>query len=146
MPEPDPNPVALSLPWGGDLQLTNNGSIAWCSGIEKVRQRIIRRFFTGPEQNQRGVGYIGPDYLFHPDYGQGAIRMVGQPMSDAVAAQLQTKARNAVLVDQGVDTSKAPKVDLYATPSGEVWIKIEVHLIDGTREYLNFATGVKFYS
>lgn len=135
---PDPNPVSLSLPWAGDLILTNNGSVTFCSGVEKLRQRIIRRFFTVPEENIQGVGYVPPDYIFDANYGIGAKRLVGQKTNNALAAVLKSKINAAVLVDEGVDTTQLPVVKLFASSSGQIWASVEVALLDATRVYINF--------
>src|SRR5215469_15934874 len=104
--QPDPNPIALSLPWGGDLQLTNNGSVRFVSGIEKIRQRIIRRYFTCPEERLADGQYIPADYIFAPNYGIGATRLVGELIDDTLAAALTQKIKAAVLIDEGVDTTQ----------------------------------------
>lgn len=140
---PDPNPVCLSLPYGGDLQLTPNGSLVFVSGVERIRQRIIRRFFTCPEENLIGVGYIPADYIFDPNYGIGAVRLVGEPTSTDEALKLKQKVKKAVLVDEGVDTNQDPLITLFAAPNGEIWASVTVYLLDGTQTNLIFPSGNK---
>lgn len=135
---PDPNPVALSLPWGGDLQLTNNGSIAFVSGVARIQQRIIRRFFTCPAETLSDGTYVPADDIFAPDYGLGASRLVGEPIDNALAAALTQRLKNAVLIDEGVDTTQDPTITLYASPDGTVWASVTVYLLDSTQTSFNF--------
>lgn len=136
--QPDPNPVELSLPWGKDLELTPDGDLFFVSGVEKVRQRIIRRFFTCSERTLADGDYVGPDYLFDKDYGIGATRLVGEPISAALAQALEARIKDAVLVDESVNSNQDPEVKLYAAPNGQVWVSVKVVLTDGTTDYLNF--------
>lgn len=135
---PDPNPIALFLPWGGDFQLTNNGSLAMVSGVEKVRQRIIRRFFTCPAETLANGAYVPADYIFDPNYGLGATRMVGEPIATTLAATLTQKLKNAILIDEGVDTTQDPAISLYAAPNGEIWADVTVYLADSSPTSWNF--------
>jgi len=139
--QPDPNPVNLSLPWGNDLVLTSNGSLQFVSGVERVKQRIIRRFFTCPSETLDDGSFVLADYLFDLSYGIGAARLVGEKISNKLAGQLQQKIRAAVLVDEGVDTTQTPQVQLFAAPSGEVWEEVQVFLLDGTPTSFNFQVG-----
>jgi hypothetical protein len=135
---PDPNPVALSLPWGEDLQLTNNGSLVFVSGVEKVEQRIIRRFFTCPAETLADGTYVPADLIFDPNYGIGASRLVGEPIDDSLASVLQQKIMNAVLIDESVDSTQDPTVQLFAAQNGTVWANVTVYLLDGTQTSFNF--------
>jgi hypothetical protein len=135
----DPNLLALSLPWGADFQLTNNGSLVFVSGIEKIRQRIIRRFFTAPAETLADGTYVPADYIFAPDYGIGANRLIGEPIDDNLAAILTKKIKAATLVDEGVDTTQNPTITLYAAQSGAVWASVTVYLLDGTQTSFSFA-------
>ncbi len=51
---------------GGDLSRSPTGSLSPVEGIERGKQRILRRLITNPG-----------DYLFHPEYGAGLGRYVG---------------------------------------------------------------------
>ena len=137
---PDPNPINLSLPWAGDLQLTNNGSLAFVSGIERVRQRIVRRYFTCPAEVLAGGIFVASDYMFDPNYGLGATRLVGQQISPEKAALVTTKIKNAVLIDEGVDTTNDPLIKLYAALDGTIYANVTVYLPYSQQLVLNFNT------
>ena len=138
---PDPNPVNLSLPWNGDLELTSNGSLVFVSGVERVEQRIIRRFFTCPSETLDDGTFVLADYLFDQSYGLGAARLVGEKISNKLAGQLTQKIRASVMVDEGVDTTKEPEINLFAAPTGEVFAKVKVYLLDSTPTNFNFVVG-----
>lgn len=136
--EPDPNAFALSLPWAQDLRLDNNGSLIFVSGPEKIREEIIRFFFTGALGVNSAGEYQAPEYLMHPDYGLGAGRLVGDKPTPEVAAKLKRLVRNAVKVSEGVDITKEPEIELFVAPGGTIWIKAQVFLLDNTTLQLNF--------
>lgn len=136
--QPDPNPVCVSLPWGDDFELTTNGSIAFVNGVERVRQRIIRRYFTCPAETLADGSFVTADYLFDQAYGLGAARLVGEPIGDQLAGKLLQKIRAAVLIDEGVDTAKDPVIQLFAAPTGQVWASVKVFLLDGQPTTFNF--------
>jgi phage baseplate assembly protein W len=53
--------------WGGDLATSPTGDLAPVDGLDRGRQRILRRLLT----NQG-------DYLWHPEYGAGLGARIGQ--------------------------------------------------------------------
>lgn len=57
---------------GDDLSLSPTGSLSPIEGIERGKQRILRRLVTNP-----GGPNASPDYIFHPEYGAGLGRYVG---------------------------------------------------------------------
>jgi hypothetical protein len=136
---PDPNPISVSLPWGQDLIVTPDGSIEFCTGDQKIQQRIIRRYYTCPAEKLEGEPPIVGDYLMDQTYGLGASRLIGQPISPKLAAKLTQKINAAVLVDESVDTTQPPDITLYATPgSNTVWAKVLVYLLNNTTIELTF--------
>lgn len=62
--------------WGGDLSLSPTGDLATVTGPAHSQQRIIRRLCTN---GQDAIGQAVGEYLFHPKYGAGLPRYVGQP-------------------------------------------------------------------
>ena len=62
--------------WGGDLSLSSTGDLASAGGAPRGEQRIIRRLCSnGADALNQPVG----EYVFHPNYGGGFPRLVGQP-------------------------------------------------------------------
>jgi hypothetical protein len=135
---PDPNPIIASMPWGGDFILTDNGSIEFVSGVEKFRQRVIRRFFTNPAERLADGTYIPADYIFDTEYGLGATRLIGEPQSDEIASQFRQKVRAAVLIDQSVNSTREPEIQLFAAPSGEVWVRVKAFLLNASEVVISF--------
>lgn len=136
----DPNPIAFSLPFGTDFELSENGSLKMVSGVEKFRQRVIRRYFTNPAERISTGEFIPSDYLFDPEYGLGATRLVGEPTTDDAAARFRRKLRQAIFSDEGtyVDTSVEPEITLFSTPAGAVWARAKVYLLNTSPIHLDF--------
>lgn len=133
---PDPNPYTASLTYGGDFELTPSGSLVMVTGVEKFRQRVIRRFFTNPSMVQNDGTYLSPDYLFDTDYGMGAARLVGEKVSDDIAAQFKQKLRAAIMIDEGVDVSREPMIKVFQNDKGAVWAEATAYLIqDGAQTF-----------
>jgi hypothetical protein len=90
--------------WGGDLALSPTGDLATASGAMRGEQRIIRRLCTN---GQDAIGQKVGEYLFHPDYGAGLPRYVGQP---GVAARAEGVSREQMLNEEAVVQSPPPAV------------------------------------
>lgn len=121
----------LSLPWGGDLELTDNGSLRFISGIEEMQQRIIRAYFTSPEQTLADGTFVAADYIFAPDYGIGAGQLIGQPNSQNLQDVMVTKIKNAILSDPNVDTTKDPIIQLYSYKD-QIWANVTAYVLNGS--------------
>lgn len=127
---PDPNPVNASLPWGTDFRLTANGSIAFVSGDERLKERIIRRAFSNPEETLQDGTFVPADYIFDKKYGLGASRAVGQVNKPSFLSTMEARIRKAIMVDEGVDTSKPPVIRFFQQGSA-FFAKVRVFTIDG---------------
>ncbi len=98
------DPVEIAHDWGGDLQLSTTGDLGAVSLVERSKQRVIRRLMTNPG-----------DYIFHPDYGAGLGRLVGQNVDLAKATALIT---GQMLLEDSVSQSPAPTVKVTSIPQG----------------------------
>ena len=55
------NSFDFFLEWGQDLVLSSTGTIQTATGLDRVRQRIIRRFLTNGSQVLPNGNYTPPD-------------------------------------------------------------------------------------
>jgi hypothetical protein len=88
---------------GGDLSLSPTGSISPVEGIERGKQRVLRRLITNPG-----------DYLFHPEYGAGLGRYVGSLMN---IPEIIALIRGQILLEECVAKKPAPVISV--SPSNE---------------------------
>lgn len=88
---------------GSDLSTSPTGDLSTVSGIERGKQRILRRLLTNPG-----------DYLFEPDYGAGLGRYVGASVNTTeIVALIEGQLRLEACVAQ----SPAPVVSVQRTNS-----------------------------
>ncbi|AYM76893.1 phage tail protein [Janthinobacterium agaricidamnosum] len=64
--------------FGGDLSQSSTGDLLKIDGTGEGVQRVLRRLLTNPALiDADGTTLIPGDYIFHPDYGAGLPRMIG---------------------------------------------------------------------
>jgi hypothetical protein len=85
---------------GGDLSLSPTGDLSTVSGMERGKQRILRRLITNPG-----------DYLFHPEYGAGLGRYVGALVNIPEVIAL---IRGQILQEDCVARTLAPVIRVSA--------------------------------
>jgi hypothetical protein len=83
---------------GGDLSLSPTGSLSTVEGIERGKQRILRRLITNPG-----------DYLFHPEYGAGLGRYVGALTN---IPEIIALIRGQILLEDCVAKKPAPVISV----------------------------------
>ncbi|MDQ0124712.1 hypothetical protein J2W17_003666 [Pseudomonas lini] len=88
---------------GGDLALSPTGSLSPVEGLDRGKQRILRRLITNPG-----------DYLFHPEYGAGLGRYVGALTN---IPEIISLIRGQILLEDCVSKKLAPVISV--TPSNE---------------------------
>ncbi len=88
---------------GDDLSLSPTGSLSPVEGIERGKQRILRRLITNPG-----------DYLFHTNYGAGLGRYVGALTN---VPEIISLIRGQILLEDCV--AKKPKPVISVTPSND---------------------------
>jgi phage baseplate assembly protein W len=94
----------LAQDWGGDLSASPTGDLAVVSGVDRSKQRVLRRLLTNPG-----------DYLFHPTYGAGLPRYVGQLVD---VAKVRALIRGQMLLEDSVASDPEPQVEVSAIPNG----------------------------
>lgn len=90
--------------WDVDLRLSPSGDLGRVSGLERSKQRVLRRLLTNPG-----------DYIWHPEYGAGLPRKVGSTLD---VAKLTALIRGQMLLEVSVARSPAPTVSVQAIPNG----------------------------
>ncbi|WP_248769055.1 phage tail protein [Pseudomonas sp. MWU12-2345] len=88
---------------GGDLSSSPTGDLSTVEGLDRGKQRVLRRLITNPG-----------DYLFHPDYGAGLGRYVGALMNVPETISL---IRSQILLEDCV--SRSPKPVISVLPSND---------------------------
>jgi len=121
--------TTLFLEWNDDLKVTPSGSLQLAIGWDEVRQRIIRRVITSAAQEIPDGTLTLPDYIFHPDYGIGLGKLVGQNFNDELLRRLEGKITQGILLDSAVETSQPPSITFYRTTPDTLLINASVNVI-----------------
>lgn len=109
---------------GSDLDVTAAGDLRPVSGSERAKQRILRRLLTSPGE-----------YLFHPEYGAGLGKKVGETVNPG---EWKALIRGQMLLEEAVAPAPPPTVKLSLTEGG---VSVSVAYTDataGTTEILSF--------
>jgi hypothetical protein len=99
---------------GDDLMPANTGDLQPAGGVLRGQQRVLRRLLTNPG-----------DYIFHPDYGAGLPKWVGQPLD---IAKMTALIRGQILLEDAVSKTPAPVIAVTPVPvsgGGGVFVRIQ---------------------
>lgn len=96
---------------GSDLLIANNGDVESVVNPDEGQQRVLRRLYTNPG-----------DYFWHPEYGAGLPRFIGQP---EVSGQIIGTIRTQMNLEQAVQQIPPPKVSVTLMNNGEVIANIQ---------------------
>lgn len=88
---------------GGDLSSSPTGDLSAVSGLERGKQRVLRRLITNPG-----------DYIFDTTYGAGLGQYVGALMN---VPEIISLIRSQILLEDCV--SKSPKPVISVSPSND---------------------------
>ena len=100
----------LNLSCGADLSAGPTGDLALASGPALGAQRVLRRLLTNPG-----------DYVWHPEYGAGLARFVGQPAS---AGAVRAAIRAQIFQEPCVARRPEPVIDVRADRTGTLSVSI----------------------
>lgn len=87
--------------FGNDLSLSNQGTIELSDGQELAEQSIIRRLLTNPGT-----------YFWHPEYGAGIGRFVGEALSTGNFDYIKNLITSQILLEGTVAQSPRPQITL----------------------------------
>ncbi len=96
--------TGVSHYYGGDVALGPTGDLGRVNGLERSKQRVLRRLLTNPG-----------DYIFHPTYGAGLGRYVGKVVDVAAIAVL---IRGQMALERSVSQSPPPTIKASLIPNG----------------------------
>ncbi len=100
----------LESGWTGDLAATVTGDLLTVSLPALGTERVIRRLLTNPGA-----------YIWHPDYGAGLARFVGQPID---TASIQALIRSQMLLEPAVAVLPEPVVVVQSDPGGTLFVQV----------------------
>ncbi|MEB0133523.1 phage tail protein [Pseudomonas sp. CCI2.4] len=83
---------------GGDLSLSPTGGLSPVFGLDRGKQRVLRRLITNPG-----------DYLFHTEYGAGLGQYVGALMN---IPQIIALIRGQILLEDCVAATPKPAISV----------------------------------
>ena len=96
--------------WAGDVSSSTTGDLATVDGPALGTQRVLRRLLTNPG-----------DYIWHPEYGAGLARFVGEP---ADPAGVQALIRSQMLLEAAVAREPEPVILVQSDPGGTLSVQI----------------------
>jgi len=109
---------------GGDLDASSTGDLRPASGSEYEKQRILRRLMTN-----------SGDYLFHPEYGAGLGKKIGEPVR---AGEWKALISGQMLLENSVASHPPPVVKLALIESGVSVSLVYTNATTGAPEMLHF--------
>jgi hypothetical protein len=115
----------LSHYFGNDIAASPTGDLAPIDGVERGKQRILRRLLTNPG-----------DYVWNPTYGAGLPQYIGQPLD---SAKIQALILGQMRLEACVAQSPAPDVSVQAIPQG---LSVSISYLDAsskTTQLLSFS-------
>lgn len=118
----------LSHEFGADLGVGAGGDLALAEGPALGRQRVLRRLLTSPG-----------DYIWHPEYGAGLGRFVGQPVA---AARIRAVVLSQIFREAAVARSPEPAVEVRDEGDGRVFVSIRYADAEtGAAQVIGFPLG-----
>ena len=100
----------LHLDWAGDLASSETGDIAVVGRPKLGTERVLRRLLTNPGA-----------YIWHPTYGAGLARFVGQPVD---VAGIEALIRSQMRLESAVARDPEPVVQVSADPAGSLFVQV----------------------
>ena len=92
--------------FGNDIVTSPTGDLQVVDGITKGQQRILRRLLTNPG-----------DYIFHPKYGAGLPRYIGQALTTSKYQEIKGVILSQIYLEQCVSRNPTPIINLRAQQS-----------------------------
>lgn len=109
---------------GGDISKSPTGDLRPVTGSERGTQRILRRLMTNPDE-----------YIFHPEYGAGLGRKIGQTVNKN---EWEALIRGQMLLEDCVAQTPTPQITLTLINEGvSVFIQY-TDAVSGIPETLSF--------
>ncbi|MGH6821948.1 MAG: hypothetical protein ACREC4_00400 [Methylocella sp.] len=116
--------------WGNDISASASGDLLTVDGLDRGRQRILRRLLTNSNNN----GFPS-DYLWHPTYGAGCPHRVGETRD---INEISAAIRSQIMAEASVAKQPLPEIAINPIDSG---VFVSVRYVDaetGEQAYLSF--------
>lgn len=111
--------------FGGDLSLSATGDLLKADGTVQGQQRVLRRLLTNPATlDSNGNVTVPGDYIFHPTYGAGLPRMVGDTLN---IPKIRALIRGQIFLEACVSRNPEPVITVSAIPNG---VSVYIHYND----------------
>ncbi|TPE14910.1 phage tail protein [Pantoea vagans] len=109
---------------GGDLAPSSTGDLRTVSASDRTKQRILRRLLTNPG-----------DYVFHPEYGAGLGKKIGEAVRPG---EWKALISGQMLLEEAVASHPPPVVRLNRIEGGISVSASYTDAMTGTPETLIF--------
>ncbi len=121
----------ISHEFGQDIQASPTGDLAIVSGLDRSKQRVLRRLLTAIN-----------GYIWHSDYGAGIPSYIGKSVSDSDFIEIKSLIKSQIGLEQSVLQIPAPIITLQ-TIAGGLYCQID-YLLNPTQQpiTLNFQVGI----
>lgn len=110
---------------GGDLSQSATGDLLKVEGSTQGQQRVLRRLLSNPALlDSNGNVLVSGDYIFHPDYGAGLPRMVGDTVN---IPKIRGVIRGQMLLEAAVAKNPEPAITVTEIPGG---VAVSIQYVD----------------
>lgn len=121
----------FSVPWQTDMSVDATGDFAGIAGSDEVTQRIVRRFLSNPAGVDLSGQPLAPTYVFDPNYGGGARRLVDKPITQSTLDEIKRLFIAQAQLEPEVLSDPEPIVTVVQNADGSVQITATVFLAGG---------------
>ena len=110
---------------GSDLSLSATGDLLKVDGSAQGQQRVLRRLLTNPATYDSNGNITAPgDYIFHPTYGAGLPRTVGDTVN---IPKIRALIRGQIFLEACVSKNPEPIITVTAILGG---VSVYIHYND----------------
>lgn len=111
--------------FGNDLSPSATGDILKVTGSTQGSQRVLRRLLSNPAlKDVNGNVTVPGDYIFHPEFGAGLPRMVGDTVN---ISKIKGVIRGQILLEAAVSKVPEPIVNVSEIQGG---VSVYIHYND----------------
>lgn len=121
--------------YGNDLALSATGDLLVADESTTTQQRLLRRLLTNPAVDQGDGTRLPGDYLYHPDYGAGIPKYIGELAQPDV---IQGHIMDQVALEATVAAAPAPVVTVSPITDGLTATIAYTEADSQTPQVLNF--------
>lgn len=102
--------------FGNDLVQSATGDLLKVDSTKQGQQRVLRRLLSNPAlKDANGNVIVSGDYIFHPEFGAGLPRMVGDTVD---IPKIKGVIRGQLLLESVVSQNPEPVVNVQEITDG----------------------------